>query len=134
MNYGLGRGPGPNPADLRIDMKGKINSIWNLQVIEILLEAFKKKDLDDLPERSEAYMVDLIEVKLERVRTCWRNAQPRLKETGEPETIADVEKRMVGGKDDRGRANRAYSRRRNICCLKWALYRLIIFYRDFADA
>jgi hypothetical protein len=25
--YALKRGPGPNPEDLRIDMKGKINSI-----------------------------------------------------------------------------------------------------------
>lgn len=36
-NYALRRGPGPNPEDVRIDMKGKINSIWNIQVVEILL-------------------------------------------------------------------------------------------------
>jgi hypothetical protein len=113
--YALGRGPGPNPEDLRIDMKGKINSNWNLQVIEILLAELKKKDWDGLPQRSEAYLVDLIEGKLERVRTCWRNAQPKLKETGEVETIADVESRMTKKKDDQDRANRAYSRRRNVC-------------------
>jgi len=96
-------------------MKGKINSIWNLQVIEILLAELKKKDWDGLPQRSEAYLVDLIEGKLERVRTGWRNVQPRLKETGEVETIADVESRMTKKKDDRDRANRAYSRRRSVC-------------------
>jgi len=112
--YALRSGPGPDPEDLRIDMKGKINSIWNLQVIEILLAELKKRDWDGLPRRSEAYLVDLIEGKLERVRTCWRNAQPRLKETGEAETLADVESRMTKKKDDQDRANRAYSRRRNV--------------------
>ena len=113
-NYALGRGPGPNPEDLQIDMKGKINSIWNIQVVEILLAELKKKDWDGLLQRSEAYLVDLIEGKLERVRTRWRNAQPRFKETGEVETIADVESRMVRKKDDQDKANRAYSRRRNV--------------------
>jgi hypothetical protein len=113
-DYALGRGPGPSPEDLRIDMKGKINSIWNIQIVEILLAELKKKDKDGLPQRSEAYLADLIEGKLERVRTRWRNAQPRLKETGGVETITEVESRMVRKKDDQDRANRAYSRRRSV--------------------
>jgi hypothetical protein len=131
--YALKRGPGPNPEALRIDMKGKINSIWNLQVIEILLAELKTKDWDGLPQRSEAYLADLIEGKLERVRTCWRNAQPKFKETGEVETITDVESRMMKRKDDQDRANRAYSRRRNICLHGYLVLKLLIFHRGFDD-
>lgn len=114
-------------------MKGKINSIWNLQVIEILLAELKTKDWDGLPQRSEAYLADLIEGKLERVRTCWRNAQPKFKETGEVETITDVESRMIKRKDDQERANRAYSRRRNICLHGYLVLKLLIFHRGFDD-
>ncbi len=48
-------------------------------------------------------MADVIETKLERVRAFWRNTQSRIKETGELETIIKVEKRMVEGKEDRGK-------------------------------
>lgn len=46
-------------------MKGKVNSIWNIQVVEILLAELKKKDWDGLPQRSEAYLGNLIGRKLE---------------------------------------------------------------------
>ena len=132
-NYALERGPGPDPKKLRIDMQGKINSIWNIQVVEILLAELKKKDWDGLPQRSEAYLADLIEGKLERVRTHWRNAQPRFKETGEVETMADVESRMVRKKDDQDRANRAYSRQRNVRLREHLSY-ILICCRGFDDA
>jgi hypothetical protein len=103
-------------------------------VIEILLAELKKKDWDGLPQRSEAYLADLIEGKLERVRTCWRNAQPKLNETGEVETIADVESRMTKKKDDQDRANWAYSRRRNVCLHGHLVLKLVIFHRGFDDA
>ena len=66
-----------------------------IEVIEILLAETKKEDFDGLPERSEAYLVDMIEAKLERARTVWRTAQPQVTETGDAETIDEVEKRMI---------------------------------------
>jgi len=46
-NFALGRGPGPNAEDLRIDMRGKISSAWNQEVTEILLAELKKKDFEE---------------------------------------------------------------------------------------
>ena len=100
-NFVLGRGPGPNVEDLQIDMRGKINSAWNQVVIKILLVEVKKEDFEGLPNRSDAYLADKIEGKLERVRTIWRTVQPRVTETGDLETIEEVEKRMVDTKETR---------------------------------
>ena len=111
--FELGKGTGPDPTDPRIDMKGKIHLACNAKVTEILLAELQKKDWKGMPGRSEAYMVDLIESKLERARSSWRTAQPKLKD-GEPETIAEVERRIVEGKEERGKINRAYTRRKSV--------------------
>jgi len=66
----------------------------------------KKEDFDGLPERSEAYLVDMIEAKLERARTVWRTAQPQVTETGDAETIDEVEKRMIERKEVRANTGR----------------------------
>jgi len=113
-NFVLGRGPGPNVEDLRIDMRGKINSVWNQAVIEILLAEVKKEDFEGLPDRSDAYLADKIEGKLERVRTVWRTAQPRVTETGDLETIEEVERRMVDAKETREKVVRANTRRKSV--------------------
>lgn len=111
--FELEKATGPDPTNPRIDMRGKINSTWNAKVTEILLAELQKKDWEGMPGRSEAYMVDMIESKLERARSSWRTAQPKLKD-GEPETIAEVERRMVEGKEERGKINRAYTRRKSV--------------------
>jgi len=95
-------------------MKGKVNSAWNREVIEILLAETKKEDFDGLPERSEAYLVDMIEAKLERARTVWRTAQPQVTETGDAETIDEVEKRMIERKEVREKVVRANTRRKAV--------------------
>ena len=81
--------------------------------MEILLAELQKKDWEGMPERSEAYMVDLIKSKLERARSSWRTAQSKLKD-GEPETITKVERRMVEGKEERGKINQAYTQQKSI--------------------
>jgi len=112
--FTLGTGPGPDPEDPRIDMTGKKNSAWNSRLVDILLEELLKKDWDGMPARSEAYMLDLVESKLERARSVWRNAQPKLKDSGAAETLVEVEKRMVESKEGQSKLNRAYSRRKNV--------------------
>jgi len=87
---GEDRNTGPNVEDLQINMRGKINLIWNQAVIEILLAKVKKEDFEGLPNRSNVYLVDKIKGKLERVRTVWKTAQPRVTETGNLETIKEV--------------------------------------------
>ena len=105
--FDKGRG-GPNPDDLRINMGGTMNSKWNGAVTDIVLKKLlqKKSDPDfwgDMPERSDTYFEDLIIAKLTRARSIWRDAQPHLNEEGEPESIDDVEKRMITTKEERSR-------------------------------
>jgi hypothetical protein len=119
LRFKRGKGEGPNPNDLRIDMKGAISSKWNITVVDILVEKLLQKKDDpeywgDMPERSDAYFEDLIVEKLMRVKSSWKNAQPHLNEAGELESVADVENRMIMTKEKRDRAGRAYTRRRNV--------------------
>ena len=46
---------------------------------------------NDLPEQSDAYFLELVTEQLERARTVWREAQPRVKEDGAVESLAEVE-------------------------------------------
>ncbi|KDR78694.1 hypothetical protein GALMADRAFT_1364983 [Galerina marginata CBS 339.88] len=107
---------GPDEDDLRIDMRGKISSSWNTRVMEILLDAVlerKRKGTawDDLPDRSDDYLMEIIQVQLERARTTWRNAQPKLLESGEVESLNEVEKRMIESKEVTEKMKRANMRR-----------------------
>jgi hypothetical protein len=112
-------GEGPNPDDLRVDMKGAVSSKWNEAVVDILLGKLFQRKVDpeiwgDMPERSDAYFEDLILAKFVRVRSIWRNAQPHLNEEGELESIDEVERRMITTKEERDRTGRAYTRRKTV--------------------
>jgi hypothetical protein len=119
LSFKRGKGKGPNPDDLRIDMKGTMSSNWNEAIVDILLEKLLERKVDpelwgDMPERSDTYFEDLIMAKLVRVRSIWRDAQPHLDEDGELESIKEVEKRMITTKEERGRRGRAYTRRKTV--------------------
>jgi hypothetical protein len=111
-------GEGPNPDDLRVDMRGTVSSKWNEAVVDILLEKLFQRKVDpesgDMPDRSDTYFEDLILAKFVRVRSIWRNAQPQLNEEGELESIDEVERRMIMTKEEHDRAGRAYTRRKTV--------------------
>ena len=101
---------GPNNDDLRIDMRGKIS------VIQILVDAAREnmslgEAWSELPECSNAYMEEIVQDQLECARTVWRDAQPRILETGEVETLDDVEKRMIERKEVKEKLGQATTRR-----------------------
>jgi hypothetical protein len=110
---------GPNKDDLHIDMRGKISSKWNKRVIHILVDAARENmSLGDawseLPVRSDAYIEEIVHDRLERARTVWRDAQPRILETGEVEDVVDIEKRMIEKKEEKEKIGRATTRRRSV--------------------
>jgi len=112
-------GPGPDADDLRIDMRSPISTAWNQEVVNYLLgEVLEKVDKEDkwgfLPERSDAYFVELIEDKMRRAKTNWMNAQPKFNEDGEKEEIDEVEERLVTTKEERGKIARASTRRQSV--------------------
>ncbi|KAJ3504448.1 hypothetical protein NLJ89_g7923 [Agrocybe chaxingu] len=110
-------GPGPNVQDLRINMRGKISSKWNENVMDILLdkvlERLKGEAYNSLPERSTAYFREIIHEKLERARSTWKSGQPKVKPNGEVESIREVENRVLDARTKKEKAGRAYTRRVN---------------------
>ena len=109
---------GPNLENLQLDMRGKLSSHWNQAVADLLLdlvvERKKKEAWSAFPERSDAYFLGLVMEQLERARTVWRNAQPKVKEGGEIEELDEVEKRMNEEKEARGKLTRATTRRKAV--------------------
>jgi len=111
---------GPIADDLHIQMMSKTKGAlaWNLAVAKILLADVRvKRDSNawaGLPERSDKYFLRIIKDRLERARAAWRQAQPRLKADGTPETLWEVENRMIKQRDATGRSNRATTRRRAV--------------------
>ncbi|KAF8573822.1 hypothetical protein K439DRAFT_1624785 [Ramaria rubella] len=60
--YHQGLGNGPDPEELRLDMKGEVNSGWNSKAFQILCDKLKMKMEDyNLLERSDAVQVKMIE-------------------------------------------------------------------------
>jgi hypothetical protein len=97
-------------------MRNKISSEWNKEVMKILLRAVLTKTRtreawEDLPNHSDDYYMDIIQDQLERARTTWRNAQPKLLESGEIESLEEVEERVIESRDVTTKVRRANMRR-----------------------
>lgn len=100
-------------------MKGTRSSKWNKRVVEILLEDLlgrkaAENNWRSLPDHTEAYFLDLIEEKIQRVKVPWRNAQIKLKETGQLETPEEVEQWMIYAKEERMKRSHVATRRRTV--------------------
>lgn len=108
---------GPKAEKLLIDMRGKISSAWNEAVKKILVQAVRnKKETADvwkeLPSRTDKYILELVEDNMERARTTWKDAQPKVKSDGSVETPQELERRMVARREETGKAARASTRRK----------------------
>jgi hypothetical protein len=115
--YEAGEGEGPDHKNLRIDMETGPESKWNERVVDILLQVLKgRRDEEDwrLPAASDRYLTGLITSKMKRVKSYWKEAQPRMTATGKMETPAELEERL-NAKDDRyGIMTRESQRRRSV--------------------
>jgi len=98
-------------------MKAGPGSEWNRAVLLILMKKMKKacqKSGLRVPERSEAYYLDLLEQRFKRVRSVWKQAQPKRKEDDELESPSDVERRLVIAKQTGLKIARTRERRGNV--------------------
>jgi hypothetical protein len=114
--YSRGHGEGPDEGHLQLDMRGKKPSKWNEMVAQILLDKLllTKEEWADLPERSDAYFLDIIMEKIDRARGYWKRAWPKIKDDGEVETLEEVEERMITSKDKNGKSSCMRMRRRAV--------------------
>ncbi|KAF8226419.1 hypothetical protein L208DRAFT_1301931, partial [Tricholoma matsutake] len=90
--YERGHGEGPDEENLQLDMRDKKPSRWNERVGQILLDKLlltKSDGWADLPERSEAYFLNMITEKVDHARGYWRKAQLKIKDDSKVETLQE---------------------------------------------
>lgn len=107
---------GPDAGNLKIAMRSRLKSHWNKKVANIVLDAIRKGQAEGtawnaLPEHSDDYFLDLIFDQLERAKTAWGRAQPKVKEDGEAEIPGEVEQRMIAQREAEESRSRVYTRR-----------------------
>jgi hypothetical protein len=92
IKYAEGQERGPDLNGLHLDMKGGLNSDWNVKTISLLAEDLElHRKAFDLPERLETYREELVREKLKRLRVSWREFQPKTDEMGAEETPEALE-------------------------------------------
>ncbi|KAI6102400.1 hypothetical protein EDD16DRAFT_1525630 [Pisolithus croceorrhizus] len=108
-------GPSPDVDSPIFDLMRGPSSAWNGAIIDNLLRALQTRCKDEnWPiHRSDAYLRSLIVDRYRRLRTVWRNAQPKLTGKGVLETPAETESRLVAAREALLKANRQTTRRRN---------------------
>ncbi|KAF8881264.1 hypothetical protein BD779DRAFT_1417653, partial [Infundibulicybe gibba] len=75
--YNQGIGTGPQAHDLHWDMRGLVDSAWNVAICRILvgeLHVLMDEENWEYPGRSDGYYQDYIKEKFKRLRTKWRTA------------------------------------------------------------
>ena len=107
-------GAGPDKRNLRFDMTSGPKHQWNRAVLMILMKKLKKACKESrlrVPERSEAYYLDILSDRYKRARVAWKRAQPKLTDGDTLETPAEVEERLLKGKETQLRQARTKERR-----------------------
>jgi hypothetical protein len=113
--YAMGEHGGPDPNDLHLDMSGGLDSYWNKKVRTILVDKMRLlQQEDELPERSDEYVEELVRDRATRIALVWKRSQSRKTATGELETADDVERRIIKHKDRQLIIARHTTRRRNV--------------------
>jgi hypothetical protein len=115
QGYKANENKGPDGNDLLIDFKDKINSKWNKRAINLLADyVCKKLRRLELPKRSEGYVTDVIQEYVKRAAGYWRQAQPKLMESGKHESPEHLEKRLISRRAKLGQKARANTRRSEV--------------------
>lgn len=112
-----GEGDGPDPENLCFEMTGPKDSAWNQRVVDLLLKKFREVEKEEdwsIPDRSDVYVKNLIQEKFKRIRTIWRKAQLRTKESGELEDEEEWERRASSEQMEQLKKARHLTRRRAV--------------------
>ncbi|KAI6127303.1 hypothetical protein F5141DRAFT_1210688 [Pisolithus sp. B1] len=90
-------GPSPDTDKIAFDLAWNYSSPWNTFLLSFLLREFQLRCASEAwPIRKEDdYVEEILQECYKRLRTLWRNAQPKLTTKGVPETPAEHEARLV---------------------------------------
>jgi hypothetical protein len=104
----------PDKEQLRLDFTQGPESPWNSEVLEMLVESMKwiqGKSNGSIPERSNAYYLQLARDKFARARSAWARGQQQSTGAGEVEAAKDVEACLITENFVRLKKARARQRR-----------------------
>ncbi|KAI6094496.1 hypothetical protein EDD16DRAFT_1721629 [Pisolithus croceorrhizus] len=107
-------GPSPDTDKIAFNLAWNYSSPWNTFLLSFLLCKFQLCCTSEAwPIRKEDdYVEEILWECYKRLRTLWRNAQPKLTTKGVPETPAEHEARLV--EDSRRLGKEKYHRRKTV--------------------
>ncbi|KAI6159085.1 hypothetical protein EDD17DRAFT_1511562 [Pisolithus thermaeus] len=109
-------GFGPDRNNLSFDLTQNYSSPWNTYILKLLCQELQARCKEEnWPiKRGNNYITEILRERYKRLRTVWRNAQPKLTSKGVLETPTETEARLVEGRIQMGKDSRQANSRRNI--------------------
>ncbi|KAI6095110.1 hypothetical protein EDD16DRAFT_1903661 [Pisolithus croceorrhizus] len=109
-------GFGPDRNNLSFDLTQNYSSPWNTYILKLLCQELQARCKEEnWPiKRGNNYIMEILRERYKRLRTVWRNAQPKLTSKGVLETPTETEARLVEGRIQMGKDSRQANSRRNI--------------------
>jgi hypothetical protein len=110
-------GEGPDPRRIIFDMKGPLDSRWNIEALQILQQSFedaiqaKERIVARCEGQSQLYWQDAFTNRLKRLRRQWDKGQFKVKPSGERESNDEWQLRVVQEEQDELKKARHLSRR-----------------------
>ncbi|KAI6131124.1 hypothetical protein EDD16DRAFT_1792969 [Pisolithus croceorrhizus] len=108
-------GFGPDRNNLSFDLTQNYSSPWNTYILKLLCQELQARCKEEnWPiKRGDNYIMEILREHYKRLRTVWRNAQPKLTSKGVLETPTETEAHLVEGRIQMGKDSRQANRRRN---------------------
>jgi hypothetical protein len=103
----------PDIDDLHLDMKGSMSSLWNREVVCMVMTALKDK-YEELGTFETEALAKMVSGKFERLRGCWKIADARRKSDGTYEDNVDIVERMNSASEKARTASRRARRRSRV--------------------
>ena len=112
-------GPSPDMNIIAFDLSRNSSSPWNAFILNALRQELQLRCIREnwTIKKSDSYLREAFKERYKRLRTVWRNAQPKVTSDGTVETPTETELRLA---DDRFRTvkeSRQNNRRRNVSYL-----------------
>jgi len=113
-------GEGPDPRHLIFDMKGPLDSRWNIEALRILQKGFedaiqaKEWIVARCEGQSPLYWKDAFTNRLKKLRKHWVKGQYKVKPSGERETHEEWKLRVKHQEDEELKKSRHLSRRTSV--------------------
>ena len=109
-------GPSPDMIVIAFDLFQNSSLPWNTFILDSLRHELQLRCTEENwpVMKPDNYLQEIFKERYKRLRTVWRNAQPKLTSTGVLETPSETEARLVEDRSQVGKESRQSNRRRNV--------------------